>query len=39
MGVKATKFPPPPNRRPNSADFADLFCQFVGFLDFAHLFC
>ena len=31
--------PPPPNRRPNSADFADLICRFVGFLDFADLFC
>ena len=24
--------PLPPNRWPNSADFADLFCQFMGFL-------
>ena len=24
--------PPPPNRRPKSADFTNLFCQFVGFL-------
>ena len=27
--------PPPPNWRPNSADLADLFRQFVGFLNFA----
>ena len=31
--------PPPPNRRPNSADLADLFRRFVGFLNFADLFC
>ena len=34
--------PPPPRRqywRPNSADFANFFCRFVGFLDFADLFC
>ena len=31
--------PPPPNWRQNSADFADLFCRFVGFLNFAHFFC
>ena len=31
----------PPNRRPNSADFADLFCRFGGggFCDFAASFC
>ena len=26
--------PPPPNRRLNSTDLADLFCQFVGFSEF-----
>ena len=31
--------PPPPNGRPNSANFADLFCRFVGFLNFADFFC
>ena len=31
--------PPPPHRRPNSADLADLFRRFVGFLNFADLFC
>ena len=33
--------PPPaaPNRRPISADFTALFCQFVRFLNFADLFC
>ena len=31
--------PPPPNRRPNSADLADLFCRFVGFLNFANWSC
>ena len=29
----------PPNPRPNSATFADLFCDLLGFLDFADLFC
>ena len=29
----------PPNRRPNSADFPNLFCRFVGFLNTADLFC
>ena len=27
--------PFPPSWRPNSADFPDLFCRFVGFLNFA----
>ena len=33
--------PPPPKKNwpPNSADFADLFCRFVGFRSFADLFC
>ena len=34
--------PPPPapkKRPPNSANLADLFCRFVGFLIFADLFC
>ena len=31
--------PPPPNWRPNSADLADLFYRFVGFLNFADLLC
>ena len=30
---------PPPPRLPTSADFADLFCRFFGFLNFANLFC
>ena len=30
---------PPPNRWPNLADLADLFCRIVGFLNFADLFC
>ena len=30
--------PPPKNWRPNSADLADLFRRFVGFLNFADLF-
>ena len=35
LQTKATMAPPPPpNRRPNSADFADLFSRFVGFLNF-----
>ena len=29
---------PPPNWPPNSADFADLFCRFVGFLNSTDLF-
>ena len=37
--VPTTPPPPPPNRRPNSADLADLFRRFVGFLNFADLFC
>ena len=31
--------PPAPNRRPNLADLADLFCRFVGFLNFDDWFC
>ena len=37
--LKQCKTCNPPNQRPNSADFANLFCQFVGFLNFADLFC
>ena len=40
QGANRDNPPAPPNRRPNSADFADLFCRFVRFLDFfADLFC
>ena len=31
--------PPPPIRRPNLADFAELVCRIVGFLNLADLFC
>ena len=31
--------PPPPPAPQLVADFADLFCQFVGFLNFTDLFC
>ena len=31
--------PPPPIWRPNLADFAELVCRIVGFLNLAHLFC
>ena len=31
--------PPPPIRRPNLADFAELVCRTVGFLNLADLFC
>ena len=31
--------PPPPIRRPNLAEFAELVCQIVRFLNFADLFC
>ena len=39
LGRNAQPPPPPTNRRPNSADLADLFCRFVGFLDVTDLFC
>ena len=35
--IKVTS--PPPIRRPNLADFADLVCRIVGFLNLADLFC
>ena len=38
-GCKYSLHPPPPSWRPNSADLADLFCRFVGFLDFLDSFC
>ena len=31
--------PPPPIRRPNLAEFAELVCRIVRFLNFADLFC
>ena len=31
--------PPPPIRRPNLAEFAELVCRIVGFLNLADLFC
>ena len=31
--------PPPPIRRPNLADFSELVCRIVGFLNLADLFC
>ena len=31
--------PPPPIRRPNLAEFAELVCRMVGFLNLADLFC